>query len=420
MAGLVALAIVGAAGAILLNRAGTSVAINDAKSITQLIARDVVEPELTNALLRQDTRAIAAMDRAVRRRVIGPSVARVKIWTANGRILYSDEHRLIGASYALGEDERAAVRTGRPQAEVSQLTRPENRFERNMGKLLEVYLRVRAPNGTPLLFEAYQPFRFVSDTAHRVRLSFLPALVIALVVLALLQLPLAWSLARRLRDRQLERETLLRRALDASATERRRIASDLHDGVVQDLAGLSMELAATANGAPYDGSSTAAAERSLRTGADATRQAVRRLRTLLVEIHPPNLHSTGLEQALSDLLSPLAARGIATELEVTPGSHIAPEAEQLMFRGAQEALRNVAEHAGARSVSVRVGRDGETVRLDVIDDGAGFSPGDRRRREDEGHLGLALLAGLVEEAGGRLVVESAPGHGARFHLEAPA
>ena len=66
------------------------------------------------------------------------------------------------------------------------------------------------------------------------------------MLLELVQIPAAWSLARRLRRGQRQRETLLQHAVDASDTERRRIARDLHDGVVQDLAGVSFALAAAA------------------------------------------------------------------------------------------------------------------------------------------------------------------------------
>jgi signal transduction histidine kinase len=283
--------------------------------------------------------------------------------------------------------------------------------------LLEVYHRVRAPDGSPLLFEAYLPFRFVNETAHSVWRSFLPALLAALVVLALLQLPLGWSLARRLRDRQREREILLHRAIDASHAERRRIASDLHDGVVQDLAGLSFGLAAAADRAPAAADS--GVQRALREGSRDARQALRRLRTALVQIHPPDLHRAGLGQALSDLLSPLRTAGIDATLQVDEALELDPEIERLMFRGAQEALRNITEHADARSVRVTLTGGPHVARLDVADDGSGFTEEERTRRMERGHIGLQLLEGLVAQAGGTLVVRSSTGEGTRFVLELP-
>ena len=79
----------------------------------------------------------------------------------------------------------------------------------------------------------------MSSSGRRIWRSFAPISLGALLVLELVQIPLAWSLARRLQQRQREREGLLQQALAASDMERRRIASDLHDGVVQDLVGVA-------------------------------------------------------------------------------------------------------------------------------------------------------------------------------------
>ena len=81
---------------------------------------------------------------------------RVKIWSRDGTILYSDQPALIGERYKLGEEERRLFRTGGADAELSDSTGPENRYERQEGKLLEAYTPIRTPNGTPVLFEIYQ------------------------------------------------------------------------------------------------------------------------------------------------------------------------------------------------------------------------------------------------------------------------
>jgi signal transduction histidine kinase len=136
------------------------------------------------------------------------------------------------------------------------------------------------------------------------------------------------------------------------------------------------------------------------------------MRTLLVAIHPPSLETTGLEAALHDLLSPLEAEGIATELHVDDG---VPAADALVYRVAREALRNVQAHSGARRVRVELSR----TRLVVHDDGRGFAADERARREEAGHVGLTLLEGLVREADGRLDVRSRPGEGTTVELRLP-
>jgi signal transduction histidine kinase len=360
------------------------------------------------------------VDDVVLGQVLAGSIVRVKLWSTNGTILYSDEPSLIGRRFTLGADERQLLRTGGSAAELSDLTRPENRLERPAGKLLEAYTPIRTPNGTPVLFEIYQRFSSVSASGERLLRALAPPLLGGALVLLLFQVPLAWSMARRLQRGHRDREGLLESAVEASARERRRIAADLHDGVVQDLAGVAFGLAPLAADAERRGRHEDADV--VRAAIARLRQGVRDLRTLLVEIHPPNLASAGLAVALSDLLSPLEATGIATELHVAPaGANGGDARDEIVYRVAREALRNVQAHAHAQRVRIDVTRD-ETgaTRLVVADDGRGFDPSGRERREADGHVGLTLLSGLVERSDGRLAVHSEPGRGTTVELEVPA
>ena len=132
---------------------------------------------------------------------------------------------------------------------------------------------IRTPSGRPLRYEAYYRSSFISARGRRIFRQFAPVMLGALSLLALTQLPLAWQLARRVGKSQDERERLLKSAIEASDVERRRIARDLHDGVVQDLAGVSYSLSAAAEGAP------APFDAELREAAAETRQGIRQLRT---------------------------------------------------------------------------------------------------------------------------------------------
>jgi signal transduction histidine kinase len=254
-----------------------------------------------------------------------------------------------------------------------------------------------------VLFETYHRATQVDATARAIWRTFLPLVLGVLVLLWLVQLPLAWRMATRLARGRREREALLAHAVEASDAERSRIAADLHDGPVQDLAGLSFALEAAAGRAA--GGEAPSLAPALRDAAGRTRQSMRALRSLLVEIHPPNLASVGLEAALGDLLAPLAARGLETELVVDgpPGSD---EAEALLYRAAQEAVRNVVAHAGATQLRVRVWREDGEARLAVEDDGRGMDDGARERAREAGHLGLSLIEDLVARAGGRMSVHT--------------
>src|SRR4051794_30175449 len=270
-----------------LSRAGESESVRDARRLTEVLGRSVVEPNLEDGVVRGTRVQLARFNRLVHERVLRSPVVRVKLWTAAGRIAYSDEPRLIGSRYPLEDDELATLRGNGVEAGISDLSAPENRYERRNRKLLEVYMPMHTPSGRPLLFETYLSFSDVAASGRKVWLAFLPALVVALLMLWLLQLPIALSLARRLRRAHAGREALLLRALNASDIERRTIAADLHDGVVQDLAGASYALAVAAE--KVDSTPTNEVAGALRTGANATRQSMRQLRSLLVEIYPANL-----------------------------------------------------------------------------------------------------------------------------------
>lgn len=415
LAALVVIAVPATIAALILRNVSETEAIDDAKRVTEVLARSTVQPAVDAGLLADDPRARARVDRIVRERVLGDDVVRVRIWTPDGRIVYSDEPRLINDSYELDEEELEALETGAVNAELSDLSRPENRFDRRFGELLEVYLPIEASDGSPLIFETYQRYDSVTASGSDLLNRFAPAMIGALAAIALLLVPLAWSLARRLRREHEQREALLRRSLDASELERRRIAADLHDGVLQDLSAASFSLGALGERMPAESNG---ARTTIEQAAAACRGAVRALRSTLVEIYPPRLREAGLESALSDLLNPLEARGIETELDVAPGLELSDELEALIFRVSQEGIRNVSAHSGAGRVAVAVSGDDGVVRLAIADDGRGFSPEQALARRGEGHLGLHLLRDLAADAGARLEVDSAAGKGTTIHLEA--
>lgn len=415
VAGVAVLAVLALAAVLVLRSLAETEALRDARQFATLAGQGVVEPAIGQGLVTGAPAAIDAVDRVVNERVLGERLVRVKLWDATGRIVYSDEPRLIGSRYLLDGSMRAVFRTGATRAERSDLDDPANRFEQGLGPLYEVAVPVRAPDGTPLVFETYQRRSAVAATGRRIWLPFATLVLGGLLLLWLVQVPLAVRLDRRLRRSQDERAALLQRAVDASADERRRIAADLHDGPVQDLAGISYTLSAAA-----ESDVPPATRTTLREAAVGTRAAMRRLRTLLVELHPPNLRASGLGPALEDLLARLRAQGLETSLAVAPAVDLEEDDEQLLYRGAVEALRNVERHAHATRVDVTLDAGDEgPVRLEVVDDGVGFTAATREQSREDGHMGLALLAELAAQAGGSLDVRSAPGAGTTFALEVP-
>jgi two-component system NarL family sensor kinase len=412
IAGIIAALLLALAAVAVLRRTGTHEATEDAKRVTKLVATGIVEPQLTEGIVNGNRASIARLDKVVGRHVLRDPVVRVKIWNAEGRIVYSDEPRLIGQQYPEHAREvKEALAANGVEAEVSDLSQPENRFERGQKKLLEVYLPIRTPGNRPLLFESYQRFSSVAASGRKTWLTFLPALIGALIVLQLVQLPLAGRMARRIGAAQREREKLLQRAIDASETERRRIAGELHDGVVQNLAGVSYSLSAAAE---RGGTSNNGDQETIERAAAQTRESIRELRGLLVEIYPPSLHRAGLAAALGDAAAPLTRRGIEVRTDIPEEVELPAETEALFYRVAQEALRNVSNHADAWHVGVRVERQGSRASLLVEDDGRGFDPVSAR---PEGHFGLSLIEDLARDAGADLTLDSKPGAGTRVRLD---
>jgi signal transduction histidine kinase len=414
LAGAAAMLIAVLAISVASRRVGEREAIVEARSESLVKAQGLIEPVLRDDLLTGDAEAIDAIDDVVRDDVLTDSLVRVKLWSPDGRVLYSDEERQIGERHELGADELEALDEGIVEAEISDLSKPENTFEREYEKLLEVYLPVTLPSGEPVLYEAYFLYDTVEASGQRIWRSFAPFTIGVVVLLQLVQIPLAFSLARRLRLRQLEREDLLERAISASEHERRRIAQDLHDGVVQDLAGVSYSLAAIGR----TGDDPNAPE--LAAAGDTVRSSIEALRTLLVELYPPNLADEGLGPALADLLARARAVGLATDADTTGLATDLPiNATRLVYRTVQEALRNVITHADARSVRVRAASDDRTVWAEVVDDGRGFDVAEARGRAGGGHVGLLGVRDLVIDAGGSLEVTSTPDAGTTVRIEVP-
>jgi two-component system, NarL family, sensor kinase len=415
LSGLLSVLVIGLLATLAFRSIAHDQALDEAKELTAVTAATAVEPALTPGLLRGNPAAVASLEQHLNPTALERAgIERVKLWTPEGRIVFSDEPRLIGRDFSLEEEELEILQGDEIDAEVSDLDQPENRYERGRGELLEVYMAVHLPGGRPLLFESYRPTAAISDTTRDLTVAFIPALLVGLLILQLVNLPLARALTRNVKSARREREEYLRAAVDASDRERRRIAADLHDGVVQDMNGLSLSVAAEARGAEARGEGDAA--RRLRRISDSGRQLTRSLRNALVDIYPPTLHREGLTRALTDLAESAERRGVSVDLDVAESLDLDPEAESLLFRIAQESVRNVLAHSGASHASLGVGREDGHVSIVVRDDGRGFDPG---AISSHGHLGLRALESLTDDAGGSFAVDSQPGAGTEVRAELP-
>lgn len=412
LAGLIGMLAIGGGSLVASQRAGEAEAMADVRALTLVVAKTVVEPSLSTDLLAGDAASLAQLDELITSRVLDDTTLRVKLWSADGEIIYSDEARLVGEMHLLEDDKNRSLWSGEAVSEVSHLDGPENRFEAAVAnRMIEVYLPIEGPDGEPLLYESYFAMSSVSDPAGRIRGEFLPVIIGPVVLMGGLHFGLVWGLRQRIRKGQAEREKLLRRAIESSDLERRRIAADLHDGVVQDLVGASFAVSAAAESVD-DRSEQHSID--LRSAAIGTRRSLQSLRSLLVDIYPPNLQDQGLEAALVDLLAPAGNLGIETELTIDGDLDTASHDEvALMYRVIQESVRNVFHHADADHLTVAVEISPHARTAVVTDDGNGFSVS----RQANGHLGLRLLADLTADAGAVFAIATEPGAGTTIKLD---
>ena len=153
---------------------------------------------------------------------------------------------------------------------------------------------------------------------------------------------------------------------------------------------------------------------------EEAQRSIRSLRTLLVDIYPPRLEEGDLAGAIGDLLATLEAKGIHTSFQDTTATPISSMSHALIYRTAREALRNVEKHSEATTVDLLLNDlpAGE-VMLEIIDDGKGFDRQDFQASQDDGHVGIRLLADVTAAAGGTLKLESEKGEGTRVVLVVP-
>ena len=412
---LVVLAAVTIGGSLAARRLAEREAVNDAAQIADVLAETVIQPELSDALFAGSPAALRRFDQLVRDRVLGDNVVRVKIWSPEGKVIYSDQPELVGRTFPLEAEEREVLTEPRTVAEISDLDRAENSLDREIGdKLVEVYRPVWTTTGQEALFEIYAPYDQVGQRTGQLWRGFAGVTLSSLLLFVVLVAPLVWHLLSRVRRSQRQRELLLQRAVDASDAERRRIAATLHDGPVQDLAATSFVIAGATAHAESAGRTRLAEE--LHQVAGSVRTSIRALRSLLVDIYPPSLAQAGLPVALTDLAQTVRAPGLTVVVQPVQDAELGlrPDQERLVYRVAQETLRNAAKHATPCTVHVSLRREGADVVLDVVDDGRGFDPTATLADPEHGHFGLQLLAELAATGGATLQVASAPGQGTHW------
>ncbi len=225
-------------------------------------------------------------------------------------------------------------------------------------------------------------------------------------------------LHENLMDDQKLRRYLLHRTIDAQEAERKRIASEIHDSIMQSLVGTIYKLKALERGAQQN--STNGLIKEIRHLEEELSRNVEELRALLLGLTPPALEELGLIAALREYVSVFNAKtGIKVDLNLPENvPNISKTAKINVYRIIQEALNNVEKHSKAAKVSLSIENpNGGDLKITISDDGAGFKP--MSREEKLRSLGIATMRERAELLGGTLQIESEPGKGTKVQLLLP-
>jgi signal transduction histidine kinase len=204
----------------------------------------------------------------------------------------------------------------------------------------------------------------------------------------------------------------LRQAMtnEATITERRRLARDLHDSVTQSLHSLVLN----SQTAMEENTSPERLKRILKRLDTSARQALKEMRLLLFELRLVSLEETGLVELLTNRLEAVERRaGIHADLVIEPDAAWPRESEVQLYPLAIEALNNSLKHARANYVSVRLSGAGNNLLMEIQDDGVGFDP----QAVQPGGMGLITMAERCQNLGARFEIIAKPAGGTTIRVK---
>ncbi len=386
----------------------TQRAVNDVRDRVDL----TIEHDVTEALIEGDPAAVEAFDAVVQEHIVRPTTAGLALWTKEGRIAYSLDPAFVGDGYDLPDEVVAALDTMQVQTgggHEDEARAPELGWK--SASAIEVYAPFVTSWGERMVWEVGLERDEVSQQANRlvVVVALLSALGAGLLLTT--QGVMGRTLVGRHERERAYRRWLTQRTAEMAVVERRQIAADLHDGVVQELTGIALDLEAPITG---DDSTMSKDERA--EFARRVRNTVSTLRGQTAELYPATSALIDVTTALQSMLD-RTPRGLATSLQVDTDASVPPAYRWLVFRVAQEALRNVVQHSKAPQVVVELRRAESGTVLIVQDNGIGFDP--EIDAVEPGHMGLSLLSDMATAAGTSLSIRSARGEGTTVRLEVP-
>ena len=195
--------------------------------------------------------------------------------------------------------------------------------------------------------------------------------------------------------------------------ERQRLARDLHDSVSQALYAIVLDIATAQR---IGGADPVRLEAILRDAQALAEAGLAEMRALIFELRPEFLSQEGLLAALQRQVAAVRARHqLAITVDATEEPEAVPATKEALYRVGQEALNNIAKHAGARAVVITLESSADEVVLRVRDDGRGFDAD----KSFPGHLGMRSMRERAASVGGVITISSAPGQGTEVTIRVP-
>jgi two-component system, NarL family, sensor kinase len=195
--GVVLLAAVASVAAFVATRVARDQTRREPVAASEVVASRIVAPLITQDVYDGDGAALQALNDRVLVRKAGSTIQRVKVWSRDGVVLYSDDPRTIGLTYPLSKDQVRVLASSGVESTVTDLSGSQNVLDRLFGESLEVSVGTEDATGRPILVQTFYPVdRLDADEATLVR-RVVTVVLAAMLGFGLLLVPLAYSLARR-------------------------------------------------------------------------------------------------------------------------------------------------------------------------------------------------------------------------------
>jgi signal transduction histidine kinase len=411
-------------------------------SVTALYVESIIEPSVASMADGGEltTEEITTLDAHLASSALADRVRSMRIWSDDGRVVYSPDAALIGQRFPV-DDHLAEAWAGEIVSGMDDLSGEENAWERaRWSRLLEMYVPVRE-RGTDRIIavaEFYLPPRDIDEQVAQARLTTWVLVTLAIIVSALL----LWRVVKRGSDTIARQEIALSQQVDeltdllgqnAELSQRvhqaagrtttlnersmRRVSSDLHDGPGQMLSLAMLRLDGlqkrATRGVPPSAAEIAEVEAVLE-------EAMTDMRSVAAGLRLPELAPLDVE-AVATRATTDHQRRSGTPVRLTTGdipADVPLPVKIALFRALQESLSNATRHGRSSNIDVRLDAARSAVRgprltLVVRDDGTGFDPAALGTTEG---LGLAGIREQAEVLGGSFDVRSAPGDGTEIRV----